>query len=404
MFTAGVSQMDDSLLDAAFGVAPAADATKADPKPVDKLANSSADSAGDGKGPGAQAAPAKQDNADVDANLDSDVDPLDIAFGTKADTTVDANDQDQGKDPKATPAKKATSAENIEVDFEAMYNYMVDKKIWNEVTLPDDVEWNEETYLLAQKLQVTSEVEAERERTGPYGKKIMEYEQNGGPVKELLKIFAEQETIQDFDISEADGQETFLRAYLENQGASEKSIDRTIEGLKNQGAEALKEEAEERKALWDAEYKEGIEAELKAQKERAEAAQRSVKEFQKKITESLTADTSVSLKERRELQNYLLNYSNQLGGKPVTQFYADTLEIQKNPEQFIELAKFVKGLKDGSYKKKIESQAKKETQAATFMKIKNGNALKVTSGDKIDVQRNDNSGVDFASLFTKKKR
>jgi hypothetical protein len=74
-------------------------------------------------------------------------------------------------------------------------------------------------------------------------------------------------------------------------------------------------------------------------------------------------------------------------------------EIQKDPKNYIELAKFIKGLKTGEYTKKVAEKVQKETSAKSFLKIKNGAALKSSSGNP-DLDRG--TGSNFVSLLSKK--
>lgn len=271
--------------------------------------------------------------------------------------------------------------ETQEPNYEAIYQEMVGQKLWREVDVPEDVEWTKDTFLQIQKLQTTSQYEDLLDRTGTYGKAIIEFEQNGGNPKELLDLFRDQRDVQEFDITDLDSQEAFLRSYLQAQGNSEKSIERQITALQNQGAEAFQEEAEEKKAIWDAQYKEEIEARKNEQALYSKQVEEAQRKFQSVIENTLTSDSEVTPKERRELQNYMLSYNQPFQGKQVSQFYMDMAEVQKDPANYVELAKFVKGLKTGEYTKKIASTVKKEVAATSFLKIKNNTTIRGTGGE-----------------------
>jgi hypothetical protein len=296
-------------------------------------------------------------------------DDADLLLG---DDSADTSKTVTTKTEKATP--KLPEAQ--EVNLEAIYKDMVAKKLWREVDIPDDVEWNEDLFSQVQKLQASSQYEDLLDRTGTYGKAIIEFEQNGGNPRELLDLFRDQREVQEFDITDIESQETFLRSYLQAQGNSDKSIERQIKALQDQGPDALREEAEEKKAIWDEQYKGEIEARKKEQALYARQVEEAQRKFHSTIESSLTADPDATPKERRELQNYMLNYSQPFQGKQVSQFYVDMAEVQKDPKNYIELAKFVKGLKTGEYTKKVADKVKKEVSATSFLKIKNNTTIK----------------------------
>lgn len=298
-----------------------------------------------------------------------------------------------------TTAKKPELSQNVEVDYEAVYQDMVDNGIWEEVEIPEGTEWNKDTFLEVQKLQAESKYEDLLSKTGTYGKAIIEFEQNGGNPSELLNLFREQRDVRDYDIASPEGQEEFLSAYLQTQGYSEKSIDRTIRSLKDQGGSVLQEEAEEKKGLWDKQYDDEIKARQKEQALYNQEIQKAQKQFHENMVSTITKDADLTPKERRELQGYILSYDQNFRGQQVSQFYMDMTEIQKDPKNYIELAKFIKGLKTGEYTKKVADKVQKETSAKSFLKIKNGAALKTTSGNP-DLDRG--TGSNFVSLLSKK--
>ena len=300
---------------------------------------------------------------------------------------------------KAAPAPKKP-AQDFEVDYETVYNQFVKDGVWGEVVVPEGTEWNAETFKKIQQLQTTTQYEDLLDRTGPYGKAIIQYEKDGGNTGELLQLFREQRTVQEFDITTAEGQEEFLSSYYNAQGNSERSTARMVRALADQGPAALKEEADEKKELWDSQYKDEVQARLDQQTLQNKQMEESARNFNKVINETLVADPDTPLKERRELSNYMLNFSQQYQGREVSQFYIDMAEIQKDPVNYVELAKFIKGIKTGDYRKKLESKVQREVSAKTFMKVKNNNAI--SGGGSGDVDLNSNSGANFATLLKRK--
>lgn len=310
---------------------------------------------------------------------------LDNLLGGEETKEEGASDEEPKKTtPKKEVPKKAEESP-IEVDYEALYSKMVDDGVWKEVELGDDVTWDKDTFLQVQKLQASQEYEDLLSKTGNYGKAIIKYEQDGGNPGELLNLFREQREVQQYDIKDAEGQEEFLRAYLESQGNSEKSIERSINSLKDAGEEALKEEADEKKSIWDKQYQEEIQVKQNEQALYAKEMQEAQTKFQTNIKDTVVKDADLTPKERKDLQSYILSYNQNMNGYEVSQFYVDMTEIQKDPKNYIELAKFIKGLKNGDYRKKIVEKTAKEVKAETFIKIKNGASLKINGGTNNDV-------------------
>ena len=388
MFTAGVSSTDDAAIDILFGTkTPGADNLIGGEKKEDKK-----------KEEKVETAPVAEKVETPETVKTSDDEYLDNLFG-KEEPTVDAEGKPIVKQEVKKAAAKLPDAQ--EVNYEAIYNDMVSQGIWEEVEIPEGTEFNKSTFLEIQKLQAKSKYEDLLSNTGTYGKAIIEFEQNGGNPKELLDLFREQREVQEYDISNSEGQEEFLRAYLEAQGSSEKSIERQIMSFKAQSPEALAEEAVEKKEIWDAQYNEAIEARKNEQVNYAKQMEEAQRNFQKTIVSTLTGDSDATPKEKKELQNYMLNYSQNFQGKQVSQFYVDMAQVQQDPKNYVELAKFIKGLKNGDYVKKVVDKVKKETVAQSFIKIKNGAALRTTGGANPEIDTT--KGSTFLSLLNRKQ-
>jgi hypothetical protein len=301
--------------------------------------------------------------------------------------------------PKPAPVKKSLPTE-AEPDYEALYNHFVKEGIWGEVELPEGAEWDAETFKEVQALQVTSRFDDLVNRTGPAGKMIIEYEANGGNPTNMVDLFKEQRAVQNYDVTTAEGQESFLREFYTAQGNSDKSVDRMVKSLVDQGPEVLREESDEKKALWDSQYQAEIETEANRQKLLAKQNEEIERNFQKNITQTVTGDAGMTPKEKRELRDYILNYNQNFNGSQVSQFYTDMVALQKDSANYVELAKFIKGLKNGDYKKKIADDTKKEVTAKTFLKIKGGSTLR-SGGSGLDM--NEEEGSNFVRLLQTKK-
>lgn len=307
---------------------------------------------------------------------------------------------EQGNKVVKKPLPAGKPASDLEVDYKAVWDQMVSDGVVPDLEIPEDTVWDAETFKKVQQQAVSGQYNDLLDKTGAYGKAIIEYEKNGGNPGELLSLFREQKQVQEFDIKDAAGQEEFLRAYYEAQGNSEKSTDRMIKALQDQGEEAFSEEAAEKKTLWDSQYDKEIEGRKKEQALLAKTMEEAAKNFQKTITDTLTSDADATPKEKKELRDYILEYNQTYNGKQVSQFYVDMSEIQKDPTNYVELAKFIKGIKTGEYKKKVETKVKREVTASTFMKVKGGGALSRSGGE---TPADDSSGSNFLTLLKKKQ-
>lgn len=378
MFTQGVSSTDESAIDVLFGVkTPGADNILGGKKEETEAKTT--------------------DNVEPGV-IQADPNEVDTLLGaTPESTAVESEPEKTTNLPnrKQAEPKKTSLTENQEVNYEAIYQDMVENGLWEEVEIPEGTEWSKELFREIQQLQVTAQYESMLDKTGPVGKQIIEHEKNGGNPSELFNMFREQKEIREFDITETQGQEEFLRAYLEAQGNSEKSIDRMITALVDQGPEALKEEAEEKKVLWDKQYEELIETTKTEQKEYSKKLEEAKRSFERDISSTIQSDSELTPKQKKELQRYILSYTHDYNGQQVSQFYMDMAEIQKDKKNYIELAKFVEGLKTGEYTKKIQEKVKKESTATSFLKIKNGAALKNSDNSNLDLGKGSSTFLNF---------
>lgn len=402
----GIEAIDDDAMDVLFGAKTPGAAAIAGPQgnTTEDIATEDTDLETDPNIP-AKKRVAIDETPAAKAGTKSADEVADVLFGDE--DTTDELEADKSKPaakatakPATTPAKKVLDSQDV--DFKAYYEMMVESKVWGEVDVPDDAEWNLDLIKEIQALQVSSQHQDLLDKKGPYGKAIIKYEDDGGNPSDLIDLFREQRTIRKFDITTAEGQEEFLTSYYEAQKESPKNIDRLIKSLIEEGGEALAEAAQEKKTIWDEDYNEEIESKKVQQAAYAKEIADQAKNFNKIMSDTITADTTLLPKERRELSNYILDYSHKYGNQMVNQFYVDAAEIQKDPAAYIELAKFMKGLKDGSYKKKITDTSKKEVNAKTFMKVKNGSALSRRDGGQPELQQTDND-TSFVTYLTGKK-
>ena len=407
MFQADVDTTDESAIDMLFGAkTPGADdilggkKEKKDPKAADESVDDlDPDPNEDPVNPNAKA---KVEEEPLEKVAKKPTDQVaDELFGKE---DIDPKDPEGKADPKKKPNPTASTTSKVipadQIELKAIYETFVAENVWGEVEIPDDFEWTMENFKKIQALQIQAKNDDYLDKTGPYGKAIIQYEKDGGNPAELINLFQEQKTVKEFDVASPEGQEEFLTSYYEAQGYSVKSIDRTIKALIDQGGEALKEEADEKKALWDAQYTEEIENTKKQQALQAKQMEDAARNFNKNISDTLTTDTELTPKERKEIGNYILNYSQKFNGHDVSQFYVDMAEIQKDPAAYVKLAKFIKGLKNGDYDKKIADRTKKEVSAKTFIKVKNGNALSQRDGGQPDL----NEPGDESSFVTYLKK
>lgn len=311
-------------------------------------------------------------------------------------------EEDEVKQSKKT-SKEERSKDVKSTNFKNLVDHFVDSGKWVDFEGREDIEEvSEEDFLKISEQQdefrVNSKFNDVLDKTGNYGKAIIEFEKNGGNPAQLLELFREQRDIQNVDLSEPDNQEEVIKAYYEAQGEDDEWIKDYIESLKDRGDEAFKKDAEKKHAkLLDVNKAEvaQVQQQQAGYKREQEEAQ---KFFQTNTRKAIHSKEDWSNAEKKDLEKFLLSYDKRLqDGRVVNSLFLKMTEIQQDPAKYIEFAKFIQDM--DKYKEGVKKQAEKETVKKQWklMKDSEGEGYKKATlvPDEIKSQRRDPFSLTF---------
>ena len=127
------------------------------------------------------------------------------------------------------------------------------------------------------------------------------------------------------------------------------------------------------------------------------------KQWSENITKALKSREDISDKDKRAIQQDLLVYNQKLGdGRVVNKFTIDFMELQKDPQKYIDLVLFVQNPE--KYIQRIAKTQSKEEAKKAWSFIKGNNSLSRTAGSSHTTKKGDTkeSGdliVDYKSIF-----
>jgi hypothetical protein len=337
---------------------------------------------------------------DLDALLDEDEKEAD-------------EEEEEKEEKKSKKSKKEEKSEDLEDNDQAQVsavlkntvNYLVEKGIWSDWDGRDTAEIDENMYaeIAAQQDQhrVSKMFSELVDQTGPYGKAIIEFVNQGGNPDEILDIFKKEKEIENFSVDSEDGQKALITKYYKDViGWNEGKIARHLSTLI--ANEELLTEVDDVKALYDKHHEQELTRINKEQAEYAQAQKAREDGFKKTITTAI-AKTSLPEKEKREIQSSVLEYKNKLpNGQLVSDFYIRFAEIQSNPEEYIDYVRFA--MNKEAYLKSIKSEINNKIVDKTFDFVKGNTALKSTKGTYEDVKRDEKKIQEFDFGFTNKRK
>ena len=304
---------------------------------------------------------------------------------------------------KATKEDKAKEAQTL--NFKNLVDHLVESGKWAEFDGREDIEEiNEEDFYKLTEAQdehrVTSKFNDVLDRTGDYGKAIIQFEKDGGNPTELLQLFREQRDIQNVDLSVQDNQEEVIRAYYEAQDEDEAWINDYIDSLKDRGDEAFKRDAEKKHSKLLENNKAEVAQTLAQQAENKKVQEEAQKSFQTNIRKTIHSVEDWSNSEKKDLEKFLLSYDKKLqDGRVVNGLFVKMLEIQQDPNKYTKFAKFIQDM--DKYEETIKKKASKETTKSTWKIIKDseGEGFKKASimPDEVKSKRIDPFSLTFKS-------
>ena len=313
----------------------------------------------------------KQDDPDKDKPKEKTQEEIDAEVEAASADAVPGDDKDKGK--KDTKVDALSTADILK----AKALGLIERGIWREVENLDTFEWTDENYgeLATVQAQWSAEDSFNEmlDQSGDYGKAIFNHIKNGGDPKEIIDLFKEAKRVNNLDITEESGQQNIIREYYSKVlNWPESKITRFITSAIDN--KALKEEATDVKTLLEAEIKAEVQAREQQQAEALKARQEQERNWAGGITTALKSREDLSEKEKRELHQNLLTYNQKLpDGRVVNQFTMDFMKLQQDPQQYIELVRFVKD--PAKYTARIEKEKTKEAAKKSWEFIKGNNAV-----------------------------
>lgn len=344
---------------------------------------------------------------DIEALEKSAVDGKENETPEKQKDADENNNDDSGEQlEEETPGKVPETEDIIEetpVEYKEVLkntvSYLIDKGIWKDFEDRDKLELDDKTYAelaLTQNKSIVEDMFNELvDSTGVYGKAIIDHIKGGGNPDLIIDIFKEQKQIEAIDTNNDEGKLELIGSYYSNVLGWKP--DRIQKHLKRVIAdEDLEVEFKEINDQYESHYKSQLDLVNKEREDAKKAAIERQKEFVNNIQKSLT-EMGYTEKEKRFLENSLLDIKKLPDGNVGTQFNAKFSELQKDPKKLIKLVEFV--MDEDNFINKIKTEAKTKASVDAFKFIKgNGTTSKTPSSQSVENNSKQNT-LDFSSLL-----
>lgn len=300
---------------------------------------------------------------------------LDDTEGT-TDVTTELPIEKESK--RGRPAKTESP-----IDYKSATEYLIEKGIWEDFDGKESIEYTDKTFAELLEAQAHNKanviLEDKVNSLGEVAKQIIEFEKNGGDPKLIIEAFQEQRDIESFDIDSEDGQESIIREYYSRAGKQKQWIDKQINLLKEQGEDALKEEAvENQKLILDEigeEVKEAQVQQVQLNERRKVAEQQFNSGIRKFIHEENIPD-----RDKKAIEQFYFDYKYQLpNGQKVNELYKKWIDIQNDPKKYYQFVKWA--FNPESFADVKETTTKINKATFNFLKGSQDTNSKKTSAD-----------------------
>jgi hypothetical protein len=283
--------------------------------------------------------------------------------------------EDYTEDINPDPTKEKTDKEKLaseesKIDRTQYYKLLVESGEWYPVTDDtgkplEDIELDDETFqelAIKQAQWKADEVLQEREQElGEQYKSFVEFMKNGGKVEYLARFEADQKDVESYDPTDPDQAEELIKNYQLAIGTSDKNTKSYIEFLKDKGAEALQEAAEEAKVSLVKAIQEERDTLIKEQEQQAKIFKESQEKYIKTLKEIIHKD-SLPDREKKDLEKFYFDAKHPIdNGRKASEYFLKVQEIQSDPTKFLKLVKFIKDFESYEDKKVTEKEVTKKT-------------------------------------------
>lgn len=326
----------------------------------------------------------------------------------KAKALADATAAElEKKDKKAKKEEKVEPASTAVLEtLRNTARFFIEKGKWKdfenreEILATLDEEGYEDLALKQQEAILEESYKDKVDKTGDYGKAIFEYIENGGNPDEVIDIFKEQKVVEAIPIDTEDGQKDLIeKFYTEVYDWSLEKAKKYINTLISN--DELESEAQE----VDTKYKKFFEEEVANLQLQQKAVEQQKKEQQKQFAHTINTKLGerkdFSEKERKLIVDSIFKYDSALpDGTKVNKFYLKFAEMQKNPDDYLDLVSFVMNKQAYNDKVKIKEDNKKVEKKWSW--IKSNSAVDKTKGGTYeDTNKTAKSNLDFSSILNK---
>jgi len=325
---------------------------------------------------------------------------------TEEELSVEAKKAEKKIPSKKEETKVDTTPSGVLETLRNTARFLIEKGQWRDFENSEEIlstldEAGYEELALKQQEAILEDGYKEKiDKTGDYGKAILEYIENGGNPDEVIDLFKEQKVVEAIPIDTEDGQKDLIQKfYTEVYDWSLEKAKKYINTLISN--DELESEAQE----VDTKYKKFFEEEVATLQLQQKAVEQQNREKQKifaqTINSKLTERKDFTDKERKLIVDSIFKYDSALpDGTKVNKFYLKFAEMQKNPDDYLDLVSFVMNKQAYNDKVKIKEDNKKVEKKWSW--IKSNSAVDKTKGGSFeDDDKTTKSNLDFSSILNK---
>jgi hypothetical protein len=310
----------------------------------------------------------------------------------QAEVEEEEEEEDEEKEEEDKKAKKKPAAQKKDNEpqtdpevtsvLKSTVDYLIEQGIWQDFDGREDLEITEEIYAkLAAKqdqFRVQNMFEEMIDRTGPFGKAIIDFVTNGGNPDEIIDLFKEQKQVESISIDNVEGQKDMIRSYYSDVlGWKTEKIEKFINSRLVE--DELESEAKEAKELFGNYYKKEAERLTKEQEGFIKQQKEAEQAFEQNIKSAIKERKDLHPNEKKSVEEYLLNYDQRLpNGNMVNKFYINFAQMQQNPQDYIDLVMFV--MDKNRFVQKLQTQEKNKATEQAFKFIKGNGAVSTKKG------------------------
>jgi hypothetical protein len=309
----------------------------------------------------------------------------------------DSEEEEEAKKKKPVKAEHKEEEEvdeNAQATLKAHVDHLINTGAWKDLEDKDNIVWTDELFAEVAEQQVQEKAldyfNELVDRSGMYGKSILQHIANGGDPDKILDLFKEQKSFEALNTEDVDGQKTAIEKYYGDVlGWKKERVKKHIERLELD--EELKEEADHVKGEFEKHTKKELDKIQEEQVKQRQKEEQEALEFEASLKSAVAKRTDLDDTARKKLINQVLVYDEKLpDGRPVTKFWKNFTAIQNDPAAYLKLVEFCENPNKYDEAKEENGGKKKEVARIKFLNA-NATANK-KSNNQMKVSRNSSSG------------